>query len=68
MECLLTAMKPVAIMSCPGAGRSTLARETIYSAMYTYATGVFIEHIGCSYRMEAEMFKEIIERNIQVDE
>ena len=60
-------MKPVAIMSSPGTGRSTLVRETIYNSMYTYCTGCFVEHMGCSFRMDAEVFKEIMERNIQVD-
>lgn len=66
MEVLLTGMKPIAVMGQAGAGRSTVIRDMCFNNLYLFATGVFIEHVGCSYRMNAEVLKEIFERNVEV--
>jgi len=68
MEVLLSAMKPICVMSEPGAGRSTVVRDMILTQVLAFSTGLVVENITCSHRTNALSLKNALENNLVTKE
>ncbi len=64
MESLITTQKPIAICGEGASGKSSLIKDFVFSQIFIFTQGTYLDHITCSHYTTSDVIKNNVERNL----